>query len=92
MSNIIKSECKCTQDIGLLANQLSREVRHLLVLEDSFYSDSRFDSNIQGKIHGRVAEHLCQLLINHFEFVNDISAILTKLQKHYAYVELKHFF
>lgn len=67
-----------------LANRLSHEVRHLLVLEDSFYSDSRFDSNIQGKIHGRVAEHLCQLLVNSFEISVDISSILTKLQKHFG--------
>lgn len=70
--------------IKSLANRLSHEVRHLLVLEDSFYSDSRFDSNIQGKIHGKIAEHLCQLLINSFEIIIDISLILTKLQKHFG--------
>lgn len=78
------SKCKDIQGIESLANQLCHEVRHLLVLEDSFYSDSRFDSNIQGKIHGRVAEHLCQLLINNFESNISISSIITKLQKYYA--------
>lgn len=70
--------------IELLANRLCHEVRHLLVLEDSFYSDSRFDSNIQGKIHGSVAMHLCQLLIRHFEFIINISSVITKLQKYYT--------
>jgi len=67
-----------------LANRLCHEIRHLLVLEDSFYSDSRFDSNIQGKIHGKVAEHLCQLLINNLELVSEVSLVVTKLQKYYA--------
>lgn len=70
--------------IESLANRLCHEVRHLLVLEDSFYSDSRFDSNIQGKIHGKVAENLCLLLMNNFELVMGISSIVTKLQKYYA--------
>lgn len=70
--------------IESLAIRLCHEVRHLLVLEDSFYSDSRFDSNIQGKIHGRVAEHLCQLLINHYEFISDICLLIIKLQHYYA--------
>lgn len=83
MAKVIISECKEMQDIGKLANRLCHEVRHLLLLEDSFYSDSRFDSNIQGKIHGRVAVHLCQLLINNFENV-DISSVITKLQKHFS--------
>lgn len=71
------------QGIETLASQLCHEVRHLLVLEDSFYSDSRFDSNIQGKIHGRVAMQLCQLLNNKNELVN-ISSVITKLQNYYA--------
>lgn len=73
-----------TKSIESLANWLCHEVRHLLVLEDSFYSDSRFDSNIQGKIHASVAVHLCQLLIKHFEFVINISSIITKLQNYYT--------
>lgn len=72
------------QGIELLASRFCHEVRHLLVLEDSFYSDNRFDSNIEGKIHGRVAVHICQLLINHFEYVTDISSIVTKLLKYYG--------
>lgn len=84
MAKVIISECIEIQDIGTLANRLCHEVRHLLLLEDSFYSDSRFDSNIQGKIHGRVAVHLCQLLINNFENVVDISSVITKLQKHFS--------
>lgn len=70
--------------IDSLASQLCHEIRHLLVLEDSFYSDNRFDSNIQGKIHGRVAINLCQLLVNNSELVVDISSVVNKLQKYYA--------
>jgi len=70
--------------IESLAIRLCHEVRHLLVLEDSFYSDSRFDSKVKGRIHGRVAEHLCQLLINNLELVSNVSLIVTKLQKYYA--------
>lgn len=76
------AEMPC-QGIESLANRLCHEVRHLLVLEDSFYSDSRFDPNIQGKIHGRVAMQLCQLLTTSNE-LNDISSIITKLQNYYA--------
>lgn len=72
------------ENINSLANRLCHEVKHLLVLEDSFYSDNRFHSNIQGKIHERVSEHLCQLLINNLELYIDISSILTKLQKYFA--------
>lgn len=72
------------QNIESLANRLCHEVRHLLVLEDSFYSDSRFDSNIQGKVHERVAVNVCQLLINNFGYINNISSVFTKLQKYYG--------
>jgi len=70
--------------IESLATRLCHEIRHLLALEDSFYSDIRFDSNIRGKIHGKVAEHLCQLLINNLELVSNVTLIVTKLQKYYA--------
>lgn len=70
--------------IESLAIRLCHEVRHLMTLEDSFYSDSRFDSKVKGRIHGRVAEHLCQLLINKLELVSNVSLIVTKLQKYYA--------
>jgi len=81
LSSVIISEYK---NIESLANRLCREIRHLLVLEDSFYSDSRFDSNIQGKIHGIVAEYISQLLINNLEHVIDISTVVAKLQKYYG--------
>jgi len=84
LSKVLISECNNTQGIEILANRLCHEVRHLLVLEDSFYSDVRFDSNIQGKIHGRIAVHLCQLLFNNFENFFDLMLLITKLQKHYA--------
>lgn len=54
------------------------------MLEDSFYSDSRFDSNIQGKVHERVAVNICQQLINNFEHINNISSVFTKLQKYFG--------
>ncbi|KAL5233652.1 hypothetical protein ACI65C_001062 [Semiaphis heraclei] len=85
LSNVIISEYK-NNILGVesLAIRLCHEVRHLMGLEDSFYSDSRFDSKVKGKIHGRVAEHLCQLLINNLELVSNVSLIVTKLQKYYA--------
>lgn len=70
--------------IDSLASQLCHEIRHLLVLEDSFYSDNRFDSKIQGKIHGRVAINIYQLLVNNGELVVDVSSVVNKLQKYYA--------
>ncbi|XP_026822178.1 ankyrin repeat and LEM domain-containing protein 2 [Rhopalosiphum maidis] len=85
LSNVIISQYRNILDIESLATRLCHEVRHLLALEDSFYSDSRFDSNIKGKIHGKVAEHLCQLLINNLELASNVSLIVTKLQKYYAF-------
>ncbi|XP_060872004.1 ankyrin repeat and LEM domain-containing protein 2 [Metopolophium dirhodum] len=84
LSNVIISEYKNMLGIESLAIRLCHEVRHLMALEDSFYSDSRFDSKVKGRIHGRVAEHLCQLLINNLELVSNVSLIVTKLQKYYA--------
>ncbi|CAH1736145.1 unnamed protein product [Aphis gossypii] len=85
LSNVIISEYKNILGIESLATRLCHEIRHLMALEDSFYSDIRFDSNIRGKIHGKVAEHLCQLLINNLELVSNVTLIVTKLQKYYAF-------
>lgn len=80
---VIISECENTQDIELLASRLCHEVRHLLVLEDSFYSDSRFDQNIQGKIHGRVAMNLCQLFRDNYEGNLKINELVNSLKSYY---------
>lgn len=84
LSNVIISEYKNVLGIESLAIRLCHEVRHLIVLEDSFYSDSRFDPMVKGKIHGRVAGHICHLLIKNLELISNVSSIVTKLQKYYA--------
>ncbi|XP_050546635.1 ankyrin repeat and LEM domain-containing protein 2 homolog isoform X2 [Daktulosphaira vitifoliae] len=87
LSKFIISEYVNKHNIESMANRLCHEVRHLLVLEDSFYSDTRFDQNIQGKIHGRVAMNLCQILKSNSEFSLHFHSVLILLQKYFLSFE-----